>query len=83
VGGLAQEASPTTDVLPGIMTAVDVLTGASSPPMLVSLLVAGDVEDNEERAAWPARLDCSSPSMRLSLSMISLSPASSLMPGSL
>lgn len=83
MGGLAQEASPTTDVFPDMTATLDVLTGVSSPPMLVSLLVAGDVEGNEQCAAWLARLDCKSPSIRLSLSMISLSPASSLMLGSL
>jgi hypothetical protein len=46
---------------------------------LVVLLVAGECDDNENPLV---RLVCKSPSMRLKCSKMSLSPASSLMPGS-
>ena len=46
---------------------------------LVVLLAAGDCEESEKPLV---RLVCSMPSMRLRCSRMSLSPASSLMPGS-
>ena len=45
-GGLTQEPRPTADNLPGAGNPLeDVLVNGSSLPMLVSLLVAGEVED--------------------------------------
>lgn len=46
VGGFAHDASPAIEVLPDIAAIVDALAAASSLPTFVSLLVAGDVEDN-------------------------------------
>jgi hypothetical protein len=45
-GGLTQDPSPTADNLPGTGNPPDALANVSSLPRLVSLLVAGEVEDN-------------------------------------
>lgn len=84
VGGFAHEPSPTMQVvLPGTTGCLDDFATMSSLLILMSLLVAGEVEDNGKRAFSAARLVCSSPSILVSLSIINLSPASSFIPGSL
>lgn len=73
-GGFAQDPKPTADILGGILMVVS--------SRLVSLLVAGDVDDRANWGLCPWRFECSRPSMRVNCSSMSLSPASSLMPGS-
>jgi hypothetical protein len=44
-GGLTQDPSPTADNLPGTVDPLAPLANVSSLPRVVSLLVAGEVED--------------------------------------
>lgn len=63
-GGFTQDPSPTDDSRPWASDALDVLVNMSSLPMLVSLLVAGEVVD-KAKCAWAGRFECSKLSIRV------------------
>lgn len=80
-GGCAQDPRPAADIVALTGIALGAFMTASSLPGFVSLLVEGEAEDM--RFFCPPKDVCSSPSILLKRSSISLSPASSLIPGSL
>lgn len=83
-GGFTQDPRPTADSRPWTGKPLGVRVNISSLPMLVSLLVAGEVVDKAKaECGWAGRFECSKLSIRVNWSSISLSPASSLIPGSL